>query len=444
MSHKTATLLVVDDEENNRNVIVAQLKTEGYAFITAASGEEALELIDQQLPDLILLDVMMPGISGFDVAEILKSEERTATIPIIMITALGDGNSRLTGLTSGVEEFLTKPVSRAELLMRVRNLLRLKEYQDDLSTYNNALEGRVADRTKELESASLQLSEAQTQLLQSEKLAALGQLAAGVAHEINNPVGYVNSNIGTLKGYTKDLIEILRAYEEINQKHTPDPELMIGLQKLKDKHQLDYICEDAPQLIDESLEGLSRIRKIVQDLKNFAHTDVDPEWKLEDMHECLDSALNIANNEIKYKAKVIREYGQLPEIECLGSQLSQVFLNLLINAAHAIPDSEQGTITVRTSCDNDEVSIEISDTGCGIPAENLTRIFDPFFTTKPIGQGTGLGLSLSYGIVQRHNGRIEVRSETRMEAGRGTTFRVVLPLRRPVEPCSTDSVPGNN
>ena len=428
MTHKTATLLVVDDEANNRNVIVAQLKNEGYAIMTAGSGEEALELIDQQLPDLILLDVMMPGISGFDVAEILKSEERTANIPIIMVTALSDSKSRLAGLTNGVEEFLTKPVARAELVMRIRNLLRLKEYQDELSSYSNSLEERVAESTLELENANLQLSGTQTQLLQAEKLAALGQLAAGVAHEINNPVGYVNSNLGTLKGYLKDMLDILQAYERINRQQPPDPAELIALNQLKDKLELDYICEDAPQLIDESLEGLLRVRTIVQDLKSFAHIDGQPEWKLADLHECLDSTLNIANNEIKYKAKIVKEYGVIPEIECLGSQLNQVFLNLLVNAAHAIPDSTPGTITVRTACTDDEVSVEISDTGCGIPAANLLRIFDPFFTTKPIGQGTGLGLSLSYGIVQRHDGRIEVRSEVHEDVGRGTTFRVVLPI----------------
>ncbi len=428
MTHKTATLLVVDDEANNRNVIVAQLKNEGYAIMTAGSGEEALELIDQQLPDLILLDVMMPGISGFDVAEILKSEERTANIPIIMVTALSDSKSRLAGLTNGVEEFLTKPVARAELVMRIRNLLRLKEYQDELSSYSNSLEERVAESTLELENANLQLSGTQTQLLQAEKLAALGQLAAGVAHEINNPVGYVNSNLGTLKGYLKDMLDILQAYERINRQQPPDPAELIALNQLKDKLELDYICEDAPQLIDESLEGLLRVRTIVQDLKSFAHIDGQPEWKLADLHECLDSTLNIANNEIKYPAKSVKEYGVIPEIECLGSQLNQVFLNLLVNAAHAIPDSTPGTITVRTACTDDEVSVEISDTGCGIPAANLLRIFDPFFTTKPIGQGTGLGLSLSYGIVQRHGGRIEVRSEVREDVGRGTTFRVVLPI----------------
>jgi two-component system NtrC family sensor kinase len=430
MSDTIATILVVDDEASNRQVIVAQLKNEGYAMMTASSGEEALALVDQQLPDLILLDAMMPGISGFDVTEILKGEERTANIPIIMLTALGDSDSRLAALTHGAEEFLTKPVARAELVMRIRNLLKLKKYQDSLSIYSNFLEGRVADRTTELESATLQLNEAHTQLLQSEKLAALGQLAAGVAHEINNPIAYVNSNLGTLKGYVKDMIKILGAYEAANQALPHQPEAQARLRQLKSELELGFLCEDAPQLIDESLEGVFRVRRIVQDLKSFAHADTTPEWVPADVHECLDSALNIANNEIKYKATVVRDYGALPEIECLPAQLNQVFLNLLVNAAQAMPESASGTITIRTTSDDAEIRVEIADTGGGITPENLKHIFDPFFTTKPIGTGTGLGLSLSYGIIKKHHGRIDVRSEV----GRGTTFSLILPIHRADSP----------
>lgn len=426
MSETTATILVVDDEANNRDVIIAQLGNEGYAIVTAASGEDALALIDQRLPDLVLLDAMMPGISGFDVTEILKSEERTANIPIIMLTALGDGDSRLAALTHGAEEFLTKPVARTELVMRIRNLLKLKRYQDHLSNYSNLLEGRVADRTTALESAHLQLNEAHTKLLQSEKLAALGQLAAGVAHEINNPIAYVNSNLGTLKGYVKDMLRFIAACQPVPH----NPELQGRVARLSEELELDFICHDAPQLIDESLEGVSRVSRIVQDLKSFAHVDAGPEWGPADVHECLDSTLNIASSEIKYKATVIRDYAALPEIECLPSQLNQVFLNLLVNAAQAIPESTPGIISVRTACDGDEASIEISDTGDGIAPENLKRIFEPFFTTKPVGLGTGLGLSISYGIIKRHRGRIEVRSDV----GRGTTFRIVLPLRQAPAP----------
>ena len=415
-----ATILVVDDEANNRNLLVAQLGGDDYELLTAASGEEALALIDSRLPDLVLLDVMMPGISGFDVAEILKSEGRTAHIPIIMLTALGDSDSRLTALSNGAEEFLTKPVARAELRVRIHNLLKLKKYQDRLVE-------QVVSSSSELEHAHRQVNALQDQLLQSEKLAAIGQLAAGVAHEINNPVGFVNANLGTLKGYVKDMLRMLHAYEAGGGEASRDPAVDARLRQLRSELELDYLCDDAPLLIDESLEGLSRVCRIVQDLKSFAHADAYPESILTDLHECLDSTLNIAINEIKYKAQVVKDYGAIPEIECVPSQLNQVFLNLLVNAAQAMPENAHGTITVRTRCDASAILIEIADTGSGIAPDVLPRIFDPFFTTKPVGKGTGLGLSLSYGIVQRHGGRIEVDSVL----GQGTTFRVVLPIQRP-------------
>jgi len=420
MTGSKATILVVDDEANNRNVMVAQLASEGYELVTSASGEEALELIDRRLPDLILLDVMMPGISGFDVAEILKSEERTAGVPIIMLTALGDSDSRLTALTNGAEEFLTKPVARAELLARIHNLLKLKKHQDRLAD-------EVANRTSELENANQQVTELRDQLLHSEKLAAIGQLAAGVAHEINNPVGFVNANLGALKGYVKDLLRMLRAYEAACGEMKIDSAVDAKLQQLRRDLELDYLRDDAPILIDESLEGLSRVCRIVQDLKCFAHADVNEERMFADLHECLDSALNIATNEIKYKAVVVKDYAALPEVECVPSQLNQVFLNLLVNAAQAMAESGRGTISVRTRREGAKACVEISDTGCGIAPVVLSRIFEPFFTTKPVGMGTGLGLSLSYGIVHRHGGQIEVDSVV----GKGTTFRVVLPISRP-------------
>ncbi len=440
--HQRARILVVDDEVTNLNVIVAQLKHERYDIVTAASGEEALDQVDQQRPDLILLDAMMPGISGFDVAEILKSEAHTATIPIIMLTALSDGESRIAALSHGVEEFLTKPVARNELQMRIRNLLKLKKFQDGLADYNSLLQNRVAERTTALEDARHELTAAHEHLAQSEKMAAIGQLAAGVAHEINNPIGYVNSNLGTLKGYVKDLLRIVDAYEAANQglqsrdaAHGGDAQRR--LQQLKRDLELDYLKQDAPMLINESIDGIGRVCKIVQDLKGFAHADVDPGWERSDLHESLEAALNIANNEIKYRATIVRDYGTIPEVDCLPSQINQVFLNLLVNAAQAIPENEHGRITVRTVRSGDEVWIDVTDSGCGIIEENLSRIFEPFFTTKPVGRGTGLGLSLSHSIVQRHHGRLEVRSEE----GRGTTFRVVLPIHHHDE--SVEDGPAN-
>ncbi|MBB2487243.1 ATPase [Mitsuaria sp. WAJ17] len=281
---------------------------------------------------------------------------------------------------------------------------------------------------QELKQLNAQLSEAQEKLVQSEKLASIGQLAAGVAHEINNPIGYIFSNFGTLERYLANLFEMLAAYE------AAEP-LLAGttvgaeLSALRHKVELDYLKEDIPTLMAESREGISRVRKIVQDLKDFSRVDNSQEWALADLHQGLESTLNIVNNEIKYKAKVVKDYGEIPEILCLPSELNQVFMNLLINASHAI-SGEKGCITIRSGRDGAQVWVEIADNGSGISPENLNRIFDPFFTTKPIGQGTGLGLSLSYGIVKKHHGQILVDSQL----GAGTRFRVILPIEQPDGP----------
>ncbi len=280
----------------------------------------------------------------------------------------------------------------------------------------------------ELRALNDSLRSAQDQLLQSERLASIGQLAAGVAHEINNPIGYVFSNFGTLEAYLHRLFEMLEAYERAEAALAGSP-VAIGLAALRERVELDYLKQDIPMLMSESKEGLSRVRKIVQDLKDFSRVDTHQEWVWASLHQGIDSTLNIVANEIKYRADVKREYGTLPDIECLPSELNQVFLNLLVNAAQAI-GPERGLIVVRSGkgvMGGAEVWVEVDDNGCGIAPEHLARIFDPFFTTKPVGRGTGLGLSLAYGIVQKHHGRIEVRSEP----GRGSCFRVTLPVRRP-------------
>ncbi len=274
---------------------------------------------------------------------------------------------------------------------------------------------------------SRQLSAAQQQLVQAERLASIGQLAAGVAHEINNPVGYVFSNIGTLERYVADLFRMLTAYEAAEPQLGGTPEAAT-LAQLRQEIELDYLKEDIPSLMAETLEGVRRVRKIVQDLKDFSRVDQRQDWEWADLHHGLESTLNIVNNEIKYKADVRREYGGLPEVQCLAPELNQVFMNLLVNAAHAI-DKPRGLIVVRTGADEGAsppaVWVEIEDDGCGIAPDALPRIFDPFFTTKAVGAGTGLGLSLSYGIVRKHNGSIRVSSTP----GQGSRFRVTLPVQ---------------
>ena len=267
------------------------------------------------------------------------------------------------------------------------------------------------------------LEEAQSHLLQSEKMASIGQLAAGVAHEINNPIGYVYSNLGMLEKYVQDAFAMLDQYE-LAESSLNDETVLIKLKEARKRLDIAFLKQDLSALMNESKEGITRVKTIVQNLKDFSHVGNTDEWQLASLHIGLDSTLNIVNNEIKYKADVLKEYGELPEVECLSSQLNQVFMNLLVNAAHAI--EEHGTITIRTGQSGNEVWVEISDTGKGILPEHLNKIFDPFFTTKPIGQGTGLGLSLSYGIVKKHHGRIAVQSEV----GHGTTFRVCLPVRQ--------------
>ncbi|MBI2278085.1 MAG: PAS domain S-box protein [Dechloromonas sp.] len=277
----------------------------------------------------------------------------------------------------------------------------------------------------ELKQINEKLAEAQNQLLQSEKMASIGQLAAGVAHEINNPIGFVSSNLGTLHNYVDELLKLQESYEKL-EGNPNDPELLEAVRQQRATADLDFLRQDIPVLMRETADGVQRVRQIVKDLKDFSHVD-EAEWQESDLHACLDSTLNVVWNELKYKAKVVKEYGELPLVSCIPSQLNQVFMNLLVNAAQAI--SGQGTITIRTGSADDRVWVEVADTGQGIAPEHLKRIFDPFFTTKPVGKGTGLGLSVSYGIIKKHGGQIDVSSEP----GHGTRFRVWMPIARQPE-----------
>ena len=284
-------------------------------------------------------------------------------------------------------------------------------------------ENELQDNLEHLRTLNEQLENAQNQLLQSEKMASIGQLAAGVAHEINNPIGFVSSNLGTLKIYVDGLMSLVRAYGQADPILAGQPALNAAIEARKQEIDLGFLSEDIQVLLQESREGISRVTRIVQDLKDFSRID-NLDWSEAFLEQGLDSTLNIVWNEIKYKAEVVKEYGGIPPVECLGSQLNQVFMNLLLNAAQAIDN--HGTITIRTGATDDSVWVEISDTGRGIPLADQKRIFDPFFTTKPVGQGTGLGLSLAYSIIQKHHGKLEVHSEP----GQGSTFRIEIPQRQ--------------
>jgi PAS domain S-box-containing protein len=348
---------------------------------------------------------------------------------------LRDGGGRIVGAIETMQDVTVLVLAEARANVNQVELEQLVEERTaELADANASLEEDIARREQvesdmlaqhaELVALNVRVTEAQNQLLQSEKLASIGQLAAGVAHEINNPIGYVHSNIGSLDKYLNDLFTILAAYES-NEEALRDAPGFADLQRVKLDLEVDFLKEDIPMLMHESKEGIGRVRKIVQDLKDFSRGDSSDQWQWANLHQGIDSTLNIVNNEIKYCAEVMRRYGDLPEVQCLPSQLNQVFMNLLVNAAHAIKQ-ERGTITIATGHEGESVWVEVRDNGCGISQENLKRIFDPFFTTKPVGKGTGLGLSLSYGIVQKHGGRIDVESEP----GVGTAFRVWLPVRQ--------------
>lgn len=305
---------------------------------------------------------------------------------------LARGDSASAGQIARYSNAATDILQQA-LHILYRELMRMNR---DLAAVNAVLERKVEERTREL--------------LQAEKMASVGQLAAGVAHEINNPIGFVNSNLGTLERYVHDLVQLAGLAGK-----TPEGATLQG------EIDFDFLKNDVPELLHESHEGLERVRRIVASLKDFSRVDQN-EWQEADLLAGLDSTLSIAMHEIRYKADIVRELQPLPPIRCAPAQLNQVFLNLLVNAAQAIP--EHGTITLRSGTEADRVWIEIADTGCGMDEATQHRIFEPFFTTKPVGTGTGLGMSLTWDIVKKHDGSIDVKSAV----GQGTAIRVWLPI----------------
>jgi len=270
------------------------------------------------------------------------------------------------------------------------------------------------------------LEDARNQVIQADKLASIGQIAAGVAHEINNPVAFVLSNVGTMKSYLAILFELLDAWIETDEgKAQAASPAVLRARALLAGTDLEFLRGDAELMVRETRDGLVRVTRIVQDLNNFSRAGTEETWQDVDLHAALDSTVNIVRAELKHRVRIDTHYGDLPEVECLPSRLNQVFLNLLVNAGQAI--DVNGTITLSTGIEENLVWVRIEDTGCGIPAEHRNHLFEPFFTTKPVGQGTGLGLSVSYAIVTKHGGSIDVDSEV----SRGTRFTVRIPVRQP-------------
>lgn len=373
---------------------------------------------------------------GFIIRVLLLSGSLSLVMFTFAYTILGHTGRRL----SQAQERLAAEVDKVKTMnisLEVE-ISQRQEVEAELKKLNDTLEIRVAQRTmaleqlnRELETSRLELDRAcrdlrekHSTILHQEKMACIGQLAAGVAHDINNPMGFISNNLGELSGYAESLCRFIVFVESVLWEKCDNEEARASVVALRDQLQIGMIIDDVGAMIDESLEGSERVSRIVKNLRNFSRID-DQDYSVADVNECLESTINIVWNELKYKAEVVRAYGEIQRIPCYPGQLNQVFMNLLINAAQAI--EQYGTITVKTWQEDDAVLVSISDTGVGIAAEYLGKIFEPFFTTKETGKGTGLGLSITYDIIKRHHGDISVESEV----GAGTTFTIRLPLEGP-------------
>ncbi|MGV8864846.1 MAG: ATP-binding protein [Pseudomonas sp.] len=409
-----------------------------FELCSAYSGQQGLHHVQQGIADqrpfaLAFVDMRMPqGWDGVETIEHLWRED--PRLQVVICTAYTDysWDDLLTRLDSRDRLLiLKKPFDNVEVLQLACALTSKWEMTERADLKMQDLETRVEQRTFEFKRASQALQvetderkQLEGQLVQSEKLASLGQLAAGIAHEINNPIGFISSNLCTLDKYFCKLQEVLEAYKAV-ESEIVSPLIVQELRALKERLDLTFIQEEIPLMIQESRDGVERAAQIVKDLKEFSRIDSSPLWQRASLQRGIDSTLNIVANEVKYKADVIKDFQLLPDIECLPAHLNQVIMNLVVNAAQAI-GPERGTITLRNGVLGESVWLEVSDTGAGIAPDILQRIFDPFFTTKPVGEGSGLGLSLSYGIIQNHRGQISVQSTL----GSGTTFRIELPIHQ--------------
>ncbi len=409
-------ILITDDNPVNIQVASSTLQPLYSHLLEARDGEACLELLKKQSVDLLLLDMNMPKLSGMQVLQMLPNLPRNRQPRVMVVSSDDSPETVAEAFQMGADDYLTTPYSQEEMLARVQTQLALRsraQYLEDL----------VASRTRELSEANQRLKQTHQQLMQTEKMASLGQLAAGIAHEINNPIAYINSNLQTLMDYCNDFRELLELYTALPE----DLSTNSHWQSVRNRQQQinsEFLLADAQTLLTDSLKGVERVTRIATDLKVFSHPE-QINWQSEDLHACIDSALNIVASKIKYKATVTKHYGDIPAIDCILPQMNQVLVNLLINAAQSI--EEFGDICITTQKHNDDcIQLIIEDTGTGISHEHIDKIYDPFFTTKPVGEGTGLGLSISYSIIQNHGGQIEAISRPK----NGTQFILTLPIRQ--------------
>ncbi|MBD2212531.1 response regulator [Nostoc linckia FACHB-104] len=433
VSEQTATVLIVDDNSANLGVLSDALDQVGLEVCIAKSGKIALERIKYVTPDLILLDIMMPEMDGFETCNHLKANPVTKDIPVIFMTAFSDTANKVKGFEVGAVDYITKPFQQQEVLSRVKLHLKLHDLSAKLEQKNALLEQKVA----EVSLAYQDLQEMQLKLIQSEKLSSLGQMVAGIAHEINNPVNFIYGNLIHANEYTQEVLNLLHLYQE--EYPSPTPRIQTGLAEID----LDFIQEDLLKLLKSMNIGAKRIRDIVQSMRIFSRVD-EANMNAVNIHEGIDSTLIILNYRFKPKPdcpgiELLKDYSQLPLIDCYAGQLNQVFMNIIANAIDALDEYNQqrsfaeiqqqpSRIEIRTTMIGKErVAIHIADNGPGMSEEVKAKLFEPFFTTKSSGKGTGLGLSISHQIiVEKHGGSLSCQSVP----GQGTEFVIQIPIHQ--------------
>lgn len=405
-------ILIVDDEEPIRRLFKDCL-SERYTCDTAPSVEAALALLLESEYAVVLTDMLMPGLSGVELLR--KVVELYPDTAVIMATGVDRTQRARDAMRLGAFDYLIKPCELDVLEMSVERalerralVLNARQYKQDLETRNLELARRKAE-----------LERLQAQIIHSEKMASLGQLVAGIAHELNNPVGFIYGNLDLLGQGNADLIKLLNYYDTV----ALPPDAQADIERLKEEIAYEDLLQDSGSIIADCRHGAERIRDIVENLRTFSRLN-ESALKKCDIHEGIDSTMRLLSR--YYSADnitVVRDYGKIPLVDGDMGQLNQVWMNLLVNAAQAVGANE-GEVRIKTRAEGETVVISFTDTGCGISPEKINRIFDPFFTTKAVGEGTGLGLSISFGVVERHRGKLAVESQP----GVGTTFTVTLPV----------------
>ena len=437
LSTQGNTILIVDDNPINLEILYCCLDDAKFEVYVAYDGLSAIEIAESVVPDLILLDVMMPEIDGFETCLRLKQNLLTQHIPVIFMTALIDTDSKVKGLNLGAVDYITKPFHQEELLVRVRLHLKMQSLTKELELQNHLLHQENQERTlaqASLKQALEDLQQTQTKLVQSEKMSSLGQLVAGVLHEINNPVNFIYGNLSHTSAYIDDIVTILQLY----QKYYPDP--VSEIQAYREDTDLDFIQKDLQQIINSMKLGTKRIHDLLLNLRNFSRLD-EAQLKRVDIHEGLENTLTLLKHRWQTEEQnstitVVKEYGNVPPFYCYPGELNQVFMNIINNALDALQEAvSQSKITdfpkiwLISELKDERVKIRIKDNGLGMSPQVHSKIFDPFFTTKPVGKGQGLGLSISYQVVvEQHGGNLECISAP----GQGTELLISIPFKQEI------------